>query len=144
MTQYLERISPLQTATAAVETYAYSRKAKDTLYMTGSVALSQVVGPSIANNFGSGISEQYIMEPIIAGLLYGGSKYFMGNKKSIFKNMAKGFIVGASSAVVDDLVSPSLSSVSGINLSQMPMSSYSSNARVTPNPNYTGSQSIVQ
>lgn len=93
-----------QVIVAGIENAVISRgNMKHSLLMAGSVGASNLV-PSYATGMWGSSSEKYLAEPLVAGLIYAlGSKYIVsGDDKegSFLKRVAKGFVVGASSAAV--------------------------------------------
>lgn len=97
----MNNIDFTQVLVAGVETVAVNRMKnyKDVAILTGAVAVSNLVPAS----YGMGMSEKYILEPLVAGALYTGIKYMTTKKGGYTTNQAgkkfiKGFLIGATSA----------------------------------------------
>lgn len=92
-----------QLIVASIEDAAITKgNMKSALVAAGSVGLSNLVPSYTTGMWGSG-TEKYLVEPIIAGILYAiGSNYIKSADKegSMIKKFSKGFIIGASSAAV--------------------------------------------
>ncbi len=97
MQNYSSGINIPQAITAGIESFLISKNSSDSLTMAGAVAASNLLPKG---SYYKDDTEKYILEPIIAGILYAGVGYSMGKKGDLMKNFGKGFLVGSSSAVI--------------------------------------------
>ena len=98
-------ISLPQLGVSLVESLALTGNMQESLLISGAVSLSNLV-PNMDYLKQYNLSEKYVLEPIVAGIIYSAGSEMMAGKSDMLKNFVKGFIIGSSSAAVSqDVIS---------------------------------------